>query len=78
VSIVQIAGAANSQFKTPNPRDAARESTTLNPESWKMLAHSFPGLQQEDLPEGKGWAVERIRLSTHNGTHMDAPYHFFL
>jgi kynurenine formamidase len=45
-------------------------------DSWGALARSFPGLTQQDLPEGMGWAVERIRLSTHNGTHMDAPWHF--
>lgn len=31
----------------------------------------------EDLPDGNGWAVEFIRLSTHAGTHIDAPYHFY-
>ncbi len=36
----------------------------------------FPGLSQEDLPGGEGWAVEWVRLMTHNGTHLDAPYHF--
>ena len=36
----------------------------------------FPGLKKEDLPEGKGWAVERVHLSTHNGTHIDAPWHY--
>jgi kynurenine formamidase len=36
----------------------------------------FPGLRKEDLPEGKGWAVERVQLSTHNGTHLDAPWHY--
>jgi len=36
----------------------------------------FPGLKPEDLPDGEGWAVEHIKLSTHNGTHLDAPYHF--
>jgi kynurenine formamidase len=40
-----------------------------------MLAF-FPGLQAKDLPDGQGWAVERVNLSTHNGTHLDAPYHF--
>jgi kynurenine formamidase len=36
----------------------------------------FAGLRAEDLPEGQGWAVEAVQLSTHNGTHLDAPYHF--
>jgi kynurenine formamidase len=36
----------------------------------------FPGAGVEDLPGGEGWAVERLDVSTHNGTHLDAPYHF--
>jgi len=36
----------------------------------------FPGLKKDDLPDGKGWAVEKVTLSTHNGTHLDAPWHF--
>jgi kynurenine formamidase len=36
----------------------------------------FPGMTEDQLPDGEGWAVERIRLTTHNGTHLDAPYHF--
>jgi len=37
---------------------------------------SLPGFKKEQLPDGEGWAVETITLSTHNGTHMDAPWHF--
>jgi kynurenine formamidase len=40
------------------------------------LVAAFPGLEVEQLPDGKGWAVERVRISTHNGTHMDAPWHY--
>ena len=36
----------------------------------------FPGLKAEDLPDGEAWAIERVELITHNGTHLDAPYHF--
>jgi kynurenine formamidase len=40
------------------------------------LAGFFPGLQPNDLPDSEAWAIERIELITHNGTHLDAPYHF--
>ena len=35
----------------------------------------FPGLKKEDLPNKEGWAMETLTMSSHNGTHMDAPYH---
>ena len=42
----------------------------------EQMAAFFPGLAVEDLPDAKGWAVERVSLSTHSGTHMDAPWHY--
>jgi len=36
----------------------------------------FPGLKKEQLPQRLGWAVEFMQLTTHSGTHMDAPYHY--
>ena len=36
----------------------------------------FPGLKKQDLPGGEGWAVEQLRITTHNGTHLDAPWHY--
>ena len=36
----------------------------------------YPGMKVEELPDAEGWAIERVRLTTHNGTHLDAPYHF--
>ena len=41
----------------------------------RLLPH-FPGLTTDELPGGEAWAVEQLAVSTHNGTHLDAPYHF--
>ncbi|QEW21568.1 Kynurenine formamidase [Marinibacterium anthonyi] len=41
-----------------------------------QITSFFPGLTADDLPGGEGWAVERLEISTHNGTHVDAPYHY--
>ena len=41
----------------------------------EMLA-MFPGLKAEDLPDGEAWGTERLTMTAHNGTHIDAPWHF--
>lgn len=41
-----------------------------------QITSFFPGLSKDQLPGGEGWAVEQLVVSTHNGTHLDAPYHF--
>ncbi|VVM88536.1 hypothetical protein PS662_02703 [Pseudomonas fluorescens] len=48
-----------------NHRDTAEQVSTF-----------FPGLASTDLPDSEGWVIEHIQLNTHNGTHLDAPYHF--
>jgi kynurenine formamidase len=42
------------------------------PEFMVML----PGVKAEDFPDGEAAAVEWVRLTTHCGTHLDAPWHF--
>ena len=41
-----------------------------------QICSFFPGLDKKDLPGEEGWAVESLKISTHNGTHLDAPYHY--
>jgi kynurenine formamidase len=42
----------------------------------EQMMEFFPGVKKEQLPEGLGWAVEFVHLTTHSGTHLDAPYHY--
>jgi len=42
------------------------------PEFLAML----PGVTATDFPEGQAAAAEWVTLTTHSGTHLDAPYHF--
>ena len=58
----------------PEPQKPVFEYSDHQNGARQMLSF-FPGITTEDLPDGEGWAVENIRLSTHSGTHMDAPYH---
>ncbi|SFB55283.1 Kynurenine formamidase [Rhizobium sp. NFR07] len=41
-----------------------------------MLQRRYPGLHGEDLVGGEAFALEKVTLSTHNGTHVDAPWHY--
>jgi kynurenine formamidase len=46
-------------------------------ETMKELQHFFPGVTAEQVPGGAGFgAAEWVTLTTHNGTHLDAPYHY--
>ncbi len=49
---------------------------TMHAQGAHQIAGMFPGLSVDDLPDREGWAVEQLTLSTHNGTHMDAPWHY--
>ncbi len=58
------------------PAFAPRIEYFTHENTFAQIEPFFSGLKKEDLPDGEGWAVEVVKLSTHNGTHLDAPYHF--
>ena len=45
-------------------------------ESVSTFLAAYPGLTREQCLDGHGWAIEQSQLSTHTGTHVDAPYHY--
>lgn len=38
---------------------------------------SFFGATVDDLPNQLGWANDTVVASSHNGTHVDAPWHYY-
>jgi hypothetical protein len=71
-------------ISAPLRNDAVSDPPGHNPkieyidhqQSLPQILPFFPGLRREDLPDGQGWAIERVQLTTHNGTHLDAPWHY--
>ncbi len=74
--IIDISVALRSGIAS-DPKGAEPRITYLDHHQTAPRMAELMGVQVEDLPEGEYCAAERIDLSTHNGTHLDAPYHFF-
>jgi kynurenine formamidase len=45
-------------------------------ESAPRMAEAM-GIRTSDLPEGKYCGSERLNVGSHNGTHVDAPWHYW-
>jgi kynurenine formamidase len=71
-------------ISAPVQNDVAADPPGLGPrieyidhqQSLPQILLFFPGLKKEELPDGQGWAVETVQLTTHNGAHLDAPWHY--
>jgi kynurenine formamidase len=40
------------------------------------LMKLFFGCSEKDLPQGLGWANDTVKMISHAGTHVDAPWHY--
>lgn len=69
---VTIEGGSLSDYKAMIPK-----ITYVNhSQGFEDMKQHFPGITKNDLPKGLGWAYEQVELTTHSGTHLDAPYHY--
>jgi kynurenine formamidase len=74
--IIDISVPLQSDIASDPPGTEPRITYIDHKQSAEQVCAFFPGLTPAELPEQEGWAVERIDISTHNGTHLDAPWHF--
>ena len=74
--IVDLSIPLDNEIPADPPFQPVEIAYTAHPEGAAEMVAAFPGLEVSDLPEGQGWAVEKVNISTHNGTHMDAPWHY--
>lgn len=40
------------------------------------VLQGFPGMTIDQLPGREGFAAEKLTITAHNGTHLDAPWHY--
>lgn len=74
--IVDLSVALRADIASDPPGTTPSITYIDHKESAGQMVSFFPGLTPDMLPGGEGWAVEQLNCSTHNGTHLDAPYHF--
>lgn len=74
--IIDLSQHLENDVKSDPPGFGPQIAYSHHQETVGQLASFFPDLQPDDLPDGEAWAIERVTLTTHNGTHLDAPYHF--
>lgn len=74
--IIDLSISIENEIKSDPPSYEPKIHYFNHSDTINELTNFFPGLAPSDLPAQEGWAYERLNLITHNGTHLDAPYHF--
>ena len=72
--IIDLSDTLQNSTTEPLPIEITYMSHTQTATSPMMQQY---GVTPADLPDGLGYAFEVVRLSTHSGTHVDAPWHYF-
>ncbi|MGE3646144.1 MAG: cyclase family protein [Beijerinckiaceae bacterium] len=74
--IIDISVPLQAGIKSDPPEMLPKIDYIGHQETAARIAGYFPGLDIKDLPGGEGWALEQVSITTHNGTHLDAPWHY--
>lgn len=74
--IIDISVALQGDIASDPPGMEPRIKYLDHKQTAKDVCRFFPGLTPAELPDGEGWAIEHVQLTTHSGTHLDAPWHF--
>ena len=70
ISVPLVAGIAS------DPPGLEPKITYRDHKSGYAEIEKIMGFGADKLPDGEGWASEKVEMTTHNGTHLDAPYHY--
>ncbi|MGG3471482.1 cyclase family protein [Neobacillus pocheonensis] len=70
--IIDLSVPLDNQAKEPFPPEISYGSH----EEGAQQAAQVLGLKPSDFPDRAAWAVETVTLTTHTGTHVDAPWHY--
>ncbi|OJY05810.1 MAG: cyclase [Rhizobiales bacterium 62-17] len=74
--LIDISAGLKAGIASDPPSMLPQISYSAHQEGAAEFVRMFPGLRAEQLPGAAGAAVESVTISTHNGTHLDAPWHF--
>lgn len=76
--IIDLSIAIENDLPSDPPAQIPKVEYLKHSDTAEMMTQYFDGLiEVSDLPEGNGWAIENVILTTHSGTHLDAPYHYY-
>lgn len=74
--LIDLSIAIESDLPSDPPHMIPKIDYTDHEQGAESMLGYFPGMTRDQLPESFGWAVEKVHLTTHSGTHLDAPYHY--
>lgn len=76
IRIVDLSVALDNDLPSDPPFSRPQIDYFDHDQTLDRMQKFFPALQAEELPDSAAWAMEKVNLTTHNGTHLDAPYHY--